>query len=218
MAGTKKEIYLIRHGETEYNKLGIVQGSGVDSELNETGQIQALAFYNYYKNVPFQKVYTSALKRTHQTVKHFLDAGIEQVIIPELNEISWGEKEGRMPNDIDNQYYADLLKKWQNGETHLAPEGGESPNFIAQQQKKALKIILEQKNESLILIAMHGRAMRILLAQVSNLPLSSMDSFPHQNTCLYKLLYDYTTQSFTILSSNDTQHFSIIPEVPALFL
>jgi len=42
-----KTIYFIRHGETEYNKLGIVQGSGVDSELNENGRAQAQAFYNH---------------------------------------------------------------------------------------------------------------------------------------------------------------------------
>ena len=40
-----KEIYIIRHGETELNRLGIVQGRGVDSDLNDTGRAQAEAFY-----------------------------------------------------------------------------------------------------------------------------------------------------------------------------
>ena len=38
-----KEIFIIRHGETELNRLGIVQGSGVDAGLNDTGQQQAQA-------------------------------------------------------------------------------------------------------------------------------------------------------------------------------
>lgn len=40
-----KDIYLIRHGETEYNRKGVVQGSGIDADLNELGQKQAAAFF-----------------------------------------------------------------------------------------------------------------------------------------------------------------------------
>ena len=71
-----KKIYLIRHGETKYNKLGIVQGSGVDSDLNETGIEQANAFFEHYKNISFDKIYTSKLKRSQQSVQQFIDLGI----------------------------------------------------------------------------------------------------------------------------------------------
>ena len=60
----KKEIYLIRHGETDFNNLGIVQGRGVDSSINEKGIGQAQQFYNVYKNIGFKKIYVSLLKRT----------------------------------------------------------------------------------------------------------------------------------------------------------
>ncbi|MEY4709285.1 MAG: hypothetical protein RIS28_417 [Bacteroidota bacterium] len=49
-----KTMYIIRHGETNYNRLGIVQGSGVDTDINELGQQQADAFYQAYKHIPFQ--------------------------------------------------------------------------------------------------------------------------------------------------------------------
>jgi bisphosphoglycerate-dependent phosphoglycerate mutase len=39
-----KDIYLIRHGETDYNRLGVVQGSGIDADLNDLGRRQAQAF------------------------------------------------------------------------------------------------------------------------------------------------------------------------------
>jgi broad specificity phosphatase PhoE len=54
-----KELYIIRHGETELNRLGIVQGRGVNTDLNDTGRAQAAAFYERYKDIPFQKIYTS---------------------------------------------------------------------------------------------------------------------------------------------------------------
>ena len=207
---SKKEIYLIRHGETEYNKRGIVQGSGIDADLNETGRRQAEAFFNYYKEIPFQKIYTSALIRTYQTVEKFIKMGLPYETIPELNEISWGEKEGLIPNSEDNAYYASLIRKWREGEITLQAAGGESPVEVAERQKIALKKILENSQEKLILIAMHGRAMRILLSQISNLPLTEMDSFPHQNTCLYKIEYCYTKNEFEILSQNDLRHLETL--------
>lgn len=203
---SKKEIYLIRHGETEYNKKGIVQGSGIDADLNETGRNQAESFHKKYGDVPFEKVYTSALVRTHQTVEKFIKKGIPHEILAELNEISWGEKEGKEPTTEDNAYYANLTKSWSEGNITLKPTGGESPVEVADRLKVGLKKIIENSNENLILVAMHGRAMRILLAEISDLHLQEMDTFPHQNTCLYKLEYCYNEDRFEILSRNDVSH------------
>ena len=69
-----KEIFIIRHAQTEFNKKGIIQGSEVDSEIDDVGIIQAESFYERYKNYNFDKIYISALKRTFLTVKSFLDA------------------------------------------------------------------------------------------------------------------------------------------------
>ncbi|HMR56571.1 MAG TPA: histidine phosphatase family protein, partial [Cyclobacteriaceae bacterium] len=68
---TTKKIYLIRHGQTDFNLKGIVQGSGVDSSLNDRGRAQAEAFYETYKNIAFDKIYTSALRRTRESVIGF---------------------------------------------------------------------------------------------------------------------------------------------------
>ncbi|MGR3810084.1 histidine phosphatase family protein [Jiulongibacter sp. NS-SX5] len=205
-----KTIYIIRHGETDYNKKGIVQGSGIDSSLNETGQKQAEAFFSAYQDMPFETVYTSALKRTHQSVAGFLNKGLPHAILTGLNEISWGHKEGKKPDPKDDSSYFELIDRWRNGETHLPFAGGESPDEVAARQKIAIDTILEQKSEELVLVAMHGRAMRILLTWLSDLPLSEMDCFHHQNLCLYKVEYDYTTEKFTILESNNTEHLKVL--------
>ena len=57
-------MYIIRHGETNYNKLGIVQGSGVDTDINEKGEAQADAFYQAYKHIPFQQIFVK-IGRAH---------------------------------------------------------------------------------------------------------------------------------------------------------
>ncbi|HEY0175289.1 MAG TPA: histidine phosphatase family protein, partial [Pedobacter sp.] len=111
-----KELYIIRHGETELNKQGIIQGRGIDSDLNDTGRAQAAAFYEHYKNLPFNKVYTSALRRTQQTVKGFIDAGFPWEKHPELDELAWGEMEGKHTSENAVGAFKDMTEKWQAGE------------------------------------------------------------------------------------------------------
>ena len=201
-----KTIFLIRHGETDYNRRGVVQGSGVDADLNDMGRAQAAAFFQAYQHVPFAKIYISNLKRTLQTVNAFIELGLPYERYDGLNEISWGTMEGKVPNNFDNEYYRDLIERWSAGETSLTTDGGESPEQVRDRQKVVIDLILARPEEEPILIAMHGRAMRILLCWIMNLPLAQMDQFEHSNLCLYKLHYDYTTQSFSIELNNDSTH------------
>lgn len=206
MSSRIKEIYLIRHGETAYNRLGVVQGSGIDADLNDLGVAQAQAFFEAYQHVTFQKIYVSELKRTFQSVQSFIQTGIPYEKHHGLNEISWGIKEGTKPDLAADDEHSKMIAGWQMGHTYLASPGGESPQQVAERQQLAMQRILSQDQEDLILIAMHGRAMRILLTQLLKKPLSDMDDFQHSNLCLYHLQYAYDSQSFTLVRANDTQH------------
>ena len=102
-------LYIIRHAETEHNKLGLIQGSEVDSNLNEIGKQQSDLFFDFYKGINFEKIYTSGLKRTFQTVQRFIDIGIPFEKFDEFNEISWGVNQGQ--ND-DLKEYKELTESW----------------------------------------------------------------------------------------------------------
>lgn len=201
---TTKQIYLIRHGQTEFNKKGIVQGSGIDVGLNAIGRVQANAFYQTYKHIDFDKVYTSVLKRSIESVQGFLELNIPHEAHIGLNEISWGDKEGRPTTPEENQAYHDMLAGWQKGDLHLKSKGGESPIEVQTRQKKVLDVILSRPEEQNILICMHGRAMRIFLCLMLSYPLQEMDRFEHSNLCLYKI--HYTGSMFAVESFNDTEH------------
>ena len=201
-----KKIFITRHGQTEYNKRGIVQGSGVDSDLNETGRAQASAFYEAFKVYPFDKLYVSALKRTQQSMKGFIDAGLPFEVLPELNEISWGVREGVPVDEEGSRYYQNMIKGWQNGETEMAIEGGESPIQVANRLRIGLEKIMSAKDEEQILICMHGRSLRILLTVLLNYPLRCMDLFEHNNLGLYELTF--TGSMFKLVKYNDTSHLS----------
>lgn len=199
-----KKVYLVRHGQTDFNLKNIVQGSGVDTDLNDLGRSQAALFFQMYQHVPFDKIYTSALKRSHQSVKQFIDLGIPHDALAGLNEISWGSKEGHRVTPEEDAYYHYMLEQWRIGNTSLKIEGGESPEDVVERMKPAVDHIMARKEEETILICMHGRAIRILLCYLLNYPLKSMDMFEHQNLGLYLLHYSGTM--FTIEKYNDDTH------------
>ena len=194
---------MIRHGQTDYNLRGIVQGSGIDAPLNNTGIVQAQAFYDVYKSAAFDKVYTSTLQRSFQSVDGFIKDDIPHEQLSGLNEISWGDREGVVFTPNEDAYYHQVISNWQQGNTSLPIEGGESPEMVLERQKIALEHILKGEEET-ILICMHGRAMRILLCLMLNYPLQFMDEFEHTNLCLYKI--NYTGNMFSIDWHNDQRH------------
>jgi probable phosphoglycerate mutase len=199
----KKLIYIIRHGETDFNKLGIVQGSGVDMELNARGEEQARAFYNLYKNVQFKHIYISKLVRTKQSVMPFIEAGFSYTSLKELNEISWGVYEGKQQSEEERRHYWEVVNNWNNGNYHAKLQNGESALEMQTRQNPIVTLLKETEHDC-VLVCMHGRAMKSLLCTLLSRPLSDMEAFPHSNLCLYLLSYE--EGQFKLLKENDISH------------
>lgn len=68
-AGTATDLtlYLVRHGETDYNRRRIMQGRRIDAPLNETGRAQAEALAERFADAPLDAIYSSTLKRADAT-------------------------------------------------------------------------------------------------------------------------------------------------------
>jgi broad specificity phosphatase PhoE len=204
---THKNIFIIRHGETAYNKAGIVQGCGVDTPLNGTGYYQAQRFYEHYKHISFDVVFTSALQRTHQSVSHFLQAQLPHIVLPELNEINWGVFEGKPQTADQERFYYDLIERWRKGESDAKVPQGESPIELQNRQRAAAQIILNYQPAENLLVCMHGRAMKSFLCLLLGLPLTQMETFQHSNLCLYQL--QINGNGLELVKSNDITHLHI---------
>ncbi len=202
-----KTIYLIRHGQTDYNLKGIVQGSGIDSDLNETGRKQAQAFYNAYNHLTFDHIYTSQLKRTHQSVEPFIKRGHSWTQMHELNEINWGIFEGVVPTPEAKNVFNQMVASWRNGDLAKAIEGGETPLEMFERQRRGWQQIKQSSHKN-ILICMHGRAMRSFLSLVLDTPLQEMDQYPHTNLGVYQV--EVNAGSSILHLKNDTRHFENI--------
>lgn len=181
----------------------MVQGSGIDAPLNETGRQQASAFFQFYGHILFERIYVSNLKRTTETVQGFIDLGIPVESLSGLNEISWGTQEGVAFTPESATEYQRVVKEWQKGNLDVAIEGGENPKQVEHRQRAAFEQI-SATNESPVLVCMHGRAMRVLFSWMLNYSLACMDNFHHTNTGLYVL--NYTGRHFTIEEFNNLDH------------
>lgn len=199
-----KTIYLLRHGETRYNREGIVQGSGVDSELNQLGTEQARAFHHTYGHLPFELVLTSALRRTQQTVGPFIDKGIPWLAMPELNEISWGDLEGQAYDNDGRKHFHQVTDAWRKGHLDARIPNGESAAELAERLRRFADH-LHQRPESLLLVCSHGRTMRGLLCVLLNRSLRRMDEFAHHNTGLWRIHFDASGEP-EVDMRNDLQH------------
>jgi broad specificity phosphatase PhoE len=204
MSNIKKTLYIVRHGQTELNKLGIVQGRGMNTDLNDEGRKQAAQFFDAYKSVAFDKIYISELKRTQQSIQQFIDLGIPYEKLEGLDEMAWGVLEGTESTPENRAAFLQVIREWVAGNLDVSLEGGESPNQVKARQKKAVTTILSHPEEETVLICMHGRAMRLLLCWITGHPLTEMETYPHQNLILYKLTYD--GDKFEIIDFNNAQH------------
>jgi len=184
-----RELFIIRHGETDLNKEGIIQGRGVNAGLNEKGRQQALQFHEAFRDEGFEILFSSSLRRTQETLEPFIREDLEWEQYPELDEIGWGRFEGKRATLDFKQEYYDLLKHWETGVFTARMEGGESPLEVKARQEKFIRM-WEMRKEKKSLLCMHGRAMRILLAWLINQDLATMDTFPHHNLTLYKLIFE----------------------------
>ncbi len=201
----KKTIYIIRHGQTDFNVKQVVQGRGVNSDLNETGRRQAQAFFDKYHPVDFDVVYTSKLKRTHQTVAHFISKNIPHEIRENIDEIDWGIFEGvEHDKSLQKEYY-DIIESWAKGNLTIKIEGGESAQDLADRLIPFVEEIKQSEHQS-VLVCTHGRTLRVLMCLLLEKPVSAMDEFDHQNTGLYVLRFD--GNKFSLDLENDISHLN----------
>lgn len=201
-----KTLYIIRHGQTDYNKKNIIQGSGIDSDLNVVGRLQAESFYDTYKEEGFELLMTSTLKRAIQSVENFIKEGILHIPHHGLNEINWGMLEGTQSSPVQRKLFEEMIREWKNGNLSKTVEGGESPIEMGIRQQEAMKLILES-NAQKILISSHGRALRSFMCLLTGQSQQNMHLFPHTNLGLY-VLEQSGEDVFRILSRNDTSHLA----------
>lgn len=199
-------IYLVRHGETEYNKDDRIQGQGVDAELNEWGEKQSQALARYFKDIEIDKIYSSSMQRAEQTAGIIADQKSMSVTSSaELVEMSYGTMEGNDKQDV----LADiekLHKNWDDGMVTLAPDQGESPVEVYRRANKEMMQLLEANKGRRLLFVLHGRLLRILLAVWLEMGLNRMSELTQDNASINLVKWDGDRFEAEFLNNKEHLH------------
>ncbi|MEM6342237.1 MAG: histidine phosphatase family protein [Bacteroidota bacterium] len=202
------KLYFLRHGQTDYNLKQIVQGGGIDSDLNATGRAQAEAFYDAYQHLSFDSVYASTLKRTHQTLAPWQqNAGYQFIQEPGLKEFGWGVHEGKKPTPQEAANFQKILQRWANGDVYATVEQGETLHAAWQRAEPFIHSLPQKHQDQQVLICSHGRQLRILLCNLLQVELKEMERFKHDNTGL-SVIHWHPDGRRELVTLNDTSHLS----------
>ena len=148
-------IYIIRHGQTEMNSRHVLQGRS-DFALNEAGRTQALEAAGRLRDVRFDRVYSSPLRRAVQTAEQ-IAPGAEILLDERLIEMDYGPYEGA---DLHN-LPPEILTFFSDFVHNPAPAGMEQLGAVVARVGAFLEELRE--SEENILISTHAIAMKGIL-------------------------------------------------------
>ena len=163
------KIYIIRHGETDANRKGVLQGSS-DWPLNDSGFLLAKLTGEALSDVRFDAVFSSPLLRARQTAETILaenEHPVDIIYDDRLREICMGDWEGRVLKEIDDSEAGlkpgELAKLFVTNPTDLGRfPGGEGIADVEARTQEFLKELAE-KDYGTVLISTHGCALRCML-------------------------------------------------------
>ena len=165
------KLFLIRHGQTLWNKEGRYQGE-MDIGLTRVGFKQARLAAKYLSKVNFSNVYSSPLKRAVDTASIIKKGrNLEIKIRNNLKEISFGKWEG-MKFDQINRMFHDDYQNWLGDPYNNSPTGGESFKQVKERAAAEIdNIVNENGDGSSVAVVTHGGVILSLLVHWLQIPI-----------------------------------------------
>jgi len=199
------QIILVRHGETEWNRIQRFQGRS-DLPLNQKGKEQAHALASALKNESIAAIYASPLARAIETARHIGRFHPSAPLLEEegLIEMDLGDFDG-MEARLWATKHLEFLKAWEKNPAHLKMPGGECLQEVQHRAVDTLERISQQYEPgSALLICTHNFVIVSLLCHASKTSLNQFREWK-QDTGALNVLYKYG-KHFQIVKVNDNQH------------
>ena len=199
-------VILVRHGETEWNRLRRIQGGNSNTSLSEEGRQQAESVALRLKSERVQAIYSSPLRRSLDTARaiarhHRLEVDLE----PDLKELNVGELEGTLIADLGKSFDELLIISGQSEILPRAP-GGESLKELQQRAWSTVQRLVRQHADGVIVVVSHYFAILTIICSVLNLPLSQLGRLRVGTGSISTLTFD--EQAPRLVLFNDTCHLA----------
>ena len=201
-------IFLIRHGETDWNKEGRFQGQ-INIPLNKNGKDQAEKASKYLNGIKFNKAFSSSMDRPYETAEIILQgkSNIEIKKIKDLVEISHGLWEGKLEVEIKEQW-PELLQNWHDKPEKVIMPEGECIEDVSKRSVKAWeKICLAQNSKDLTLLVAHDAVNKTLICNILGINFSNIWMIKQGNGAITIIdLFDDPQKDHVISALNITTH------------
>lgn len=208
MADDKKRIYLVRHGETEMNRLGVFRGR-FEVDLNERGRKQAAEIANALKGEGIELLYSGPLRRTRETAEIIgRTLGVEYLIDQGFNNINLGQWQG-VSKDVVKRDYPEMWTQWQTAPEDLLVPGGETVEDLKRRAYARMLEIVKGSGRpqvSVLGIVTHRSVMKGLAAAFLNVPPPYFWKFYIDNAAYS--VFEYDASGFSLISWNINSHLS----------
>ncbi len=177
------ELWLVRHGQTDWNLRGRYQGN-TDMPLNATGLAQAAELAKIVDGSHLRAIYSSDLQRAYVTAQ----AVAERWQLPihrdaRLREVRLGEWEGLDVGEIKERYPANWAERSADP-LFARPLGGESVYDVAQRVWPAVDEIAAAHPPGPVLVVAHGLVLATLICATTNTPLNQTYSLIPENAAV----------------------------------
>lgn len=181
-----KRLYLLRHGQTDANTLGIIAGKSPDMPLNETGLKQAELTAKALSQAVFHHIYMSPALRARQTAKQIFECHVPTVfgdVEENFIEINFGVLEG-LTYKKSKELYKDLLLTYRDYPSQCAfPEGESMVGAYNRVGRGINKILIEHPRNENLLIVSHAGTMALIFLYLFDLDMDKMFHAIRHNNC-----------------------------------
>jgi phosphoserine phosphatase len=204
------ELFLIRHGETKWNKESIFRGRS-DIPLNESGLSQAGAAGAYLQDIDFAAVYCSPLTRARQTADAIcLGRAINPQPIEEFNDLSFGPLEGKSLKELTS-LYPEAINTWRTEPHRHHLTGAETLDQARMRASAEIEKLALANPGKIIAIVSHRVILKLLLLRALNLGNEAFWKIK-QDTCCINVLQYSAQDGFIVVKINETCHLKPLAE------
>jgi len=206
-------IYLIRHGQTDWNRNKIFRGRA-DVPLNERGRAEARALGRGLEHVRPAACYSSPLSRAMETAEaalgaHSLDIKADEGVI----DIDYGEWQGLSDAEVSGRY-TDMYRRWHETPHRVRFPGGESLAMVKRRALASLERIRKDHPEQTVFVVAHRVVTKVIMCAALGLGNSAFWKI-RQDNCACNII-ELSAKGAVVALMNDTCHMRSAGIAPTL--
>lgn len=195
-------LILVRHGQTEWNVAGRIQGHG-DSPLTALGERQALALAPRLAREPIDHIYSSDLGRASHTARLLMPHRHANIRCHRgLRERAFGVAEGNTYAQIADEHPA-MFSREQETDPHYAPAGGESRQQHLDRVRATLEALARDHAGSRLLLVTHGGVLSCVYRWLHGIPAAAPHPIDIPNVGYNRIVHDGTVWRVEVWGDTD---------------